>query len=289
MSEDTSGELLEPTEGDENAPANPKPSVDDLSELAHRVLTGDIVLPKFQRDFVWPPAKVLGLLDSIAHNYPIGSILLWRSKLRLKSEREIADLKIADRDLDYPVNYLLDGQQRLSTICGSYYWRPSDQKQAASIWNIVYDFPSESFQHVEIIDPGLSQMPVRLLSDPAAYFRRVAAVQDDEHVRRAEQLFNRFSRYKVAGVLLGDLPIEAIGTIFERINSTGIPLTVVDLMRAATWTPDFDLVDRIDDLLDRLDEHDLATCLRSAPLIEVSCSNGSVWTSYSERPSPSLP
>ncbi|MEM1334542.1 MAG: DUF262 domain-containing protein, partial [Actinomycetota bacterium] len=83
--------------------------------LAHRVLTGDILLPKFQRDFVWPRDKVLGLLDSIARNYPIGSILLWQSRQELASERSIAGLEIGSAKPDYPVNYLLDGQQRLST------------------------------------------------------------------------------------------------------------------------------------------------------------------------------
>jgi Protein of unknown function DUF262 len=56
---------------------DPKPTVERISQLAQRVLTGDILLPRFQRDFVWPRDKIIGLLDSIARNYPIGSILLW--------------------------------------------------------------------------------------------------------------------------------------------------------------------------------------------------------------------
>ena len=48
------------------------------------------------------------------------------------------------------------------------------------------------------------------------------------------------------------MSIKDVGPVFERINSTGTRLTVVDLMRAATWTPGFDLVDKIDDILDKL-------------------------------------
>src|SRR5260370_22805672 len=86
---------------------DPRPSVERISRLAQRVLTGDIILPKFLRDFVWPREKVIGLLDSIARNYPIGSILLWQSNQELASERTIGGLEIANERPGYPVNYLL--------------------------------------------------------------------------------------------------------------------------------------------------------------------------------------
>src|SRR5438552_2570081 len=104
----------------------PETSVDRIEELANRILKGDILLPKFQREFVWEKSKILDLLDSISNNYPVGSVLLWRSKAQLRSERNIADLEIAPTQQDYPVNYLLDGQQRLSTICGALYWHGAD-------------------------------------------------------------------------------------------------------------------------------------------------------------------
>ena len=108
-------------------PKDPQPSVDRIDELARRVLSGDILLPKFQREFIWTRQQVLDLLDSIASNYPIGSILLWQSRQELTSENRIADLTIDLPKPDYPVNYLLDGQQRLSTICGAIFWRGTDQ------------------------------------------------------------------------------------------------------------------------------------------------------------------
>lgn len=74
------------------APKDPQPSVDRIDELARRVLVGDILLPQFQRDFVWKRQQVLDLLDSIARNYPIGSLLLWQSRQELRRESRIADL-----------------------------------------------------------------------------------------------------------------------------------------------------------------------------------------------------
>src|SRR5260370_16092224 len=93
----------------------PQPSVDRIDELAGRILNGDILLPKFQRDFVWEKSQIIDLLDSIARNYPVGSILLWQSRQELRSENRIGDLAIKVPRPDYPVNYLLDGQQRLSS------------------------------------------------------------------------------------------------------------------------------------------------------------------------------
>ena len=81
---------------------------------------GDIKIPAFQRGFVWKQNQVIDLLDSIYNDYPIGSILLWNSNDRLKSSRNIGGFEIPERDDQYPVNYVLDGQQRLSAIYGTF-------------------------------------------------------------------------------------------------------------------------------------------------------------------------
>ena len=107
---------------------DPKPTAERIEQLANRVLVGDIILPEFQCPFVWKRKQILELLDSIYRNYPIGSALLWESRQELASKRSIADLEVGERSKNYPVNYLLDGQQRLSTICGCLHWEPGDPK-----------------------------------------------------------------------------------------------------------------------------------------------------------------
>ena len=88
---------------------DPKPTAERIEPLAERVLTGDIILPEFQRPFVWKRKQILELVDSIYRNYPIGSMLLWESRQKLASKRSIADLQVGERSPNYPVNYLLDG------------------------------------------------------------------------------------------------------------------------------------------------------------------------------------
>jgi hypothetical protein len=256
-------------------PKDPQPSVDRIDELARRILAGDILLPKFQRSFVWEKKQILRLLDSVNRGYPIGSVLLWQSRQELRSENRIADLEINLPKPDYPVNYLLDGQQRLSTVGGAMYWKG---KNPDSNWNIAYDLRKESFFHLETIDdPPLHQIRVNRLSDPSAFFSHVANVTTDDAALlkdRANNLFNRFKDYKVATVKLGDMSIQDVAPIFERINSSGTPLTIVDLMRAATWSPEFDLIDSTDGILNELSVKGFGGIDRKVVLRNLSASAG---------------
>jgi hypothetical protein len=218
---------------------------ESLVELARRIKGGDILLPKFQRAFVWNRKQVLELLDSVARDYPIGSVLLWQSREELASDRTIADLTIAPPREDYPHNYLLDGQQRLSTICGALYWAPEDDP--TSYWNIVYDLQAGQFIHVTTFDKPLKhQLPARLLSDGAAYFRSTAA-NLPEYRDQADTLYRRFQDYKIAVATIAEMNVDEVAKVFERINSTATTLTIADLIRAATWTSDFDLADLLDE------------------------------------------
>lgn len=93
-----------------------QPTAANIDKIVDRITDGDIKIPAFQRGFVWDQDQVIKLVDSLYRNYPIGSVLLWNSMERLKSTRNVAGFEIPDRQASYPVNYVLDGQQRLSTI-----------------------------------------------------------------------------------------------------------------------------------------------------------------------------
>jgi hypothetical protein len=236
----------------ERALQDPLPTMQRLDALAQRVLTGDITLPKFQRGFVWTDQQILHLLDSVSRGYPIGSVLLWQTTERLASERSIAGLDVEPQRHGYPVNYILDGQQRVATICAALHWRPTAGSD--SRWRIVYDLARQEFHHVDTFTGQPAHvLPIYLLSEPAEYFGRVGEITNQELAHHARILFDRFMRYQVAVVTIQGMSVYEVAKIFERINSTQTDLTVVDLMRAATWTPEFDLQDEIEALLGVLD------------------------------------
>lgn len=231
---------------------DPKPTPERILQLANRVLTGDIVLPEFQRPFVWKRRQILELMDSIFRNYPIGSLLVWESKQELASKRTIADLKVAERSETYPVNYLLDGQQRLSAVCGAIYWTPDNNPR--SVWNVVFDLRTGKFFHSEQLDSHLAhQIPLRRLANAPEFYKYLTPIDDQQLKDRADLLFTRFLEYQVPLVTLGDMSIDDVAPVFERINSTGTRLTIYDLMRAATWSPDFDLGTTVDAIKSNLE------------------------------------
>jgi hypothetical protein len=239
----------------DQVPKNPKgrehrPLPEKITDLSADVLDGTIRLPKFQRDFVWTRQQVLDLLDSIARGYPIGSFLLWKSTVNLASETSIAGLAVETPDDGEETAYLLDGCQRLSTICGALHWEPDGDPE--SFWNLVYDLEDERFLHRhDLADPPASQVPLRLLDTPAVYFPRLNDLSPELQMR-ARTLFERITSYEVATVTLQATPLSEIGRIFERVNTRGTPLATVELVRAATWRPDFDLLDAIDGIRDAL-------------------------------------
>ncbi|PTU72806.1 DUF262 domain-containing protein [Pseudomonas mangrovi] len=221
---------------------DPKPEIMRLEELAILVKSGEIKLPKFQRPFVWQKSDMLKLLDSIYKGYPIGSILIWNSSQKLTSERSISGLEVnTDESTRYPTNYLLDGQQRLTTLCGALFWDGVGEKD---IWNIHFDLESETFVHPPE-NNLVSLFPLNRLIKTSDFIRQCMKFEHLEDGRRyfetAERLLRSIKDYKIAVVKIGDMTIDEVAPIFERINSTGRKLTIVDLMMAATWSDDFDL------------------------------------------------
>ncbi|MCE9567302.1 MAG: DUF262 domain-containing protein [Planctomycetes bacterium] len=85
-----------------------------------------LFLPHIQRAFVWDREQMSRLLDSLMRNYPIQTLLFWRTKDYIKARRFMPSVEW-DADLsDYYDNsktekgiekvFVLDGQQRLQSL-----------------------------------------------------------------------------------------------------------------------------------------------------------------------------
>lgn len=254
---------------------DPKPEIQRLEELVTAIRHGEIRLPKFQRPFVWDRDDMLNLLDSIYNGYPIGSILLWHSSERLKSEKAIEGFDLDAAAIDrYPTDYLLDGQQRLTTLCGALFWEGNDQN---SIWRIFFDLDKEEFTYAK--DPvGVNLFPLNKLIRTSDFIRQCMKFEQSEKSREyyatAEKLLQSIKDYKIAVVKIGDIGLDEVAPIFERINSTGRKLTMVDLMRAATWKGGFDLTSEIDEIIAAVDRAGFGEISDTSILRSISASAG---------------
>ncbi len=97
----------------------PEPQSIPFSGLMNNIEQGRVKIPQFQRDFVWSREKSSQLLDSILKSYPIGTFILWKTKETLRTVRNIGDAELPETPLGDFVQYVLDGQQRLTSLYAS--------------------------------------------------------------------------------------------------------------------------------------------------------------------------
>jgi hypothetical protein len=232
------------------------PSAVKIDKLIPRIADGDVKIPAFQRHFVWKPGQVIELLDSIYNDYPIGSILLWNSHEKLKATRNICGFNIPDRPESYPVNYVLDGQQRLSAIYAVFC---KDRTQSVGVddnadleaFDLYFDLDSPAFLAKADLLPENQSFPLKSLFDITAFVNILKELPERYHTV-VQDLHTRFNNYEVPVVTLKNRTKTEVGIIFERINSTGTKLTTLDLMVAWTWSDDFHLQVQINELLEAL-------------------------------------
>lgn len=215
-----------------------------ISSLITGIKKGETKIPQFQRQFVWKDEQALDLLDSIARNYPVGSLLLWRTKDKLRTERDIGEFQLPVTDDMSPTDYVLDGQQRLTVIYSCLGAAEEDGGFA-----VVYDLQEQAFLRLSD-NLKLHQFPLRKLFDTTRLLNYRTALQAalPAYQPRLDELISAFNDYRIPVVTLKDLTVEQVCPIFERINSSGTKLSTYDLMVAATWNKDFDLNNEVDEI-----------------------------------------
>ena len=232
--------------------APPKAEPERLIRLVDRVNAGEIKIPKFQRGFVWQKQDVLQLLESLLQGYPIGSLLFWRTEPKLKSEKDIHGFSLPPTPDKYPTNYVLDGQQRLTTIFGVLSYRGDP----VHIFSVIYDLREREIRHRQPTEAPWC-LPLNVMFDFTRFnqFQQSLTVLDDAEALNSEALRvnETFREYQVPVVTLTDRSLGEVCPIFERINSTGRKLTVYDLMVAATFDENFDLNDEVKGVADSLE------------------------------------
>jgi hypothetical protein len=72
-----------------------------------------------------------------------------------------------------------------------------------------------------------------------------AGVLDKDRKAALRKVSKRFTSYPFSVIYVFDQPIETACEIFERINTSGKVLNVVDLMVAKSWSPTFNLRERL--------------------------------------------
>ena len=228
-----------------------------IRKIIDKITSGEIRIPSFQRGFVWEENDVAFFMDSLFKGFPIGAVLLWRTKERLFNERDLGHFTLPEPVKDYPVDYVLDGQQRLTSIFSVFQTELKPKEDAN--WKDIYYKIGDNTNEQESKFIPLEQenvdknryFPIKTLFDSVLY-RKATECLNDEQKKEVDKLQEKFKEIIIPMQLMETDDKSIVAIVFERINRAGVPLASFQLLTAWSWSTDFDLQEKLDELSDEL-------------------------------------
>jgi hypothetical protein len=212
--------------------------VTKLAAILDQIDSGSVLLPEFQRGYVWNRDQVRGLMRSLYLGYPVGGLLTWETQADGSLVRGEATATPALRVL------ILDGQQRVTSLYGITRGRPpaffqGDEKAFSGLRFHVEDETFEFYAPAKMRDDprwidvtslytrGLEHHIGALNAHPETQSRIVPYM---ERLSRLRQVLERdFHEEKITGE---DKTVDVVVDIFNRVNSGGTKLSKGDIALA---------------------------------------------------------
>jgi hypothetical protein len=229
--------------------------------------TGQIKLPMFQRDFVWDKEQSSKLIDSILKGFPIGTFIFWKTKEELRSYNEIGNHKLPATPKGDYVQYILDGQQRITSLYairkGIRITKGGKELDYKDIF-IDLDYSPQNDEQIVVTEKQTGKQYVSVhdvLSKPLGTFYKNLPY---EKAAQIETYKGKLTNHDFSSITIKDYPIEVACEVFSRINTGGKVLTVFEIMVAKTYDEanGFDLAEKYEELRDGSDEE--KECLTAA-------------------------
>lgn len=220
----------------------PKPDSKKYSDLINEIQKGIIKIPKFQRDFVWTIDKTAKLLDSILKGYPIGTFILWQTDERINDIKNVGNLNIPDTPDGVKVQYVLDGQQRITSLFAAYlgaHIQKVGEKKITDYGGIVVNLDADINDNDEqVITEEPTGENFISLSDVLNFMDRMTDIKErfsDEDFKKIHAYSRAFDTYDFSTVILRKEDIDSAIEVFTRINTGGQTLTLFEIMSAKTY------------------------------------------------------
>jgi hypothetical protein len=234
----------------------PEPQGMSYSTLVSDIEKGLIKIPQFQRDFVWTKEKFAKLLDSIIKGYPIGTFILWKTNESLRSVRNLGDANLPVTPVGDQVQYVLDGQQRLTSLFASLKGLqiPRDNNKVDDFAGIYIDLIASEPDEIVITDISEKKTNVIKITDLINGDIAFLAEFPKEFHKKLAEYKRRIESYSFSVILIREVSIDVATEIFTRINVTGKPLSVFEIMVAKTFDEqkEFDLSEKYGELIEKL-------------------------------------
>jgi len=227
------------------------------SDLISEIETGQVKIPQFQRKFVWDIKSSAKLLDSIIKGYPIGTFIYWRTDERLRAVRNLGDIELPEPNNGEYINYVLDGQQRLTSLFATLKGlKITDEEGRESDYSEMYvDFNAQDGQEIIITDPSkLAERTFIKVTDLMEGSLTLLAAYPQEYHKTIEEFKKIIQSYTFSVINLKNAPIYVATEVFTRLNVGGKALTLFEIMVAKTYDSKkrFDLAEKYDELTEEL-------------------------------------
>ena len=186
-----------------------------VRQLIDDYRAGRIVIPEFQREYVWRPVKAAKLIDSLYRGFPVSSLLLWQSTEETRARRR--DPRPMRSSL---MNWLIDGQHRVITL--------SRTLNGDEGIDVVFHPEEEKFRRANAAtrkDPNW--LRVSELWDDDLYRQIRRNLDGSRHADKREARFEavrRILEYEIPVVRMVDHRFDDAVDAFTRINTLGVRL-----------------------------------------------------------------
>lgn len=215
-----------------------------------------IVLPEFQREYVWDLTKVQNLLISIISGRIIGNLMIWGTGVKVQSTSLTGNPDMTPKSGSY--QYLLDGQQRMTSI---YHAMEGDVvivangKKTVDFSKILVDLDAETIEDLIIVKS--KEMKEKRAIPFCDIFTKeglskhgnVVTMDDKSNLRMIQ---DRFLDYNITiSTLRTDDTNEAINQ-FTVLNTGGTNMKDYDILLSKIYSADFQLKREVEKLEEEL-------------------------------------
>ena len=258
-----------------------------IRKIIDKIGNGEIRIPSFQRGFVWEPNDVAFFMDSLYKKYPVGAVLLWRTREKLRSEKNLGRFNLPEPTKDYPIDYVLDGQQRLTSIFSVFQTElvPEDDPNWIDIYYLIGsdNSPQQSiFVPLTASEVDISKhFPLNVLFDSVSCRRATESLNNEIKIE-IDKLQETFKEISIPVQLMETDDKGHVAIVFERINRAGVPLDSFQLFTAWSWSTEFDLRDKLDELSADLSDYGFEGLAEDQDLL-MKCFTGYILRSTSPR------
>ena len=214
-----------------------------VSNLIEGIKSNDLLLPEFQREYVWSKEQAKQLIISMYKEYPTGCILLWETT----SPPEVKNNKAIKAGRLYRM--ILDGQQRLTTLymfitneIPPYYTEKDIENMPLDLYVNLLTGEFQYYQKLTMNNAPVWQRVVDCLKDNEINPFKIIAKYNEMGLSVGNEMDFCSSIYTVLAQLrkIKDMDykelivpntasIDDAIDVFDRVNSLGTKLTDAEL------------------------------------------------------------